>query len=228
MSDRCRKSNDTFATMNNNFWGHLTSSLVKIIGKSSHSWPKIVIHGDSCIILYICMCFFYNEGTLPCSPHFPSICEPEFQYRNRFSVSITHCVILVIQTGPILPATGIHGMRVPMCSCVRKSKQMLLALIRCSRPWIDGHSSIQCLYWRVMPTPMMVRPWRVTVERLELPWILFWGTIFQMIMTCTGTDLMFLSRLGSTIQFMSFESHDPIMPNWIPCYTEPYYKGSLL
>ena len=146
MSDRCRKSNDTFVTMNNNFLGHLTSSLVKIIGKSSHSWPKIVIHGDSCIILYICMCFFYNEGTLPCSPHFPSLCEPEFQYRNRFSVSITHCVILVIQTGPILPATGIHGVRVPMCSCVRKSKQMLLALIKCSRPWIYGHSSIQCLY----------------------------------------------------------------------------------
>ena len=28
-------------------------SLVKIIGKSPHSWPKIVIHGYSCIILYI-------------------------------------------------------------------------------------------------------------------------------------------------------------------------------
>ena len=31
----------------------LTSSLVKIIGKSPHSWPKIVIHGNSCITLYI-------------------------------------------------------------------------------------------------------------------------------------------------------------------------------
>ena len=31
----------------------VTSSLVKIIGKSPHSWPKIVIHGNSCIILYV-------------------------------------------------------------------------------------------------------------------------------------------------------------------------------
>ena len=31
----------------------VTSSLVKIIGKSPHSWLKIVIHGNSCIILYI-------------------------------------------------------------------------------------------------------------------------------------------------------------------------------
>ena len=27
-----------------------------------------------------------------------------FQYQNRFNVSITHCVILVTQTGSILPA----------------------------------------------------------------------------------------------------------------------------
>ena len=31
----------------------VTSSLVKIIGKSPHSWQKIVIHCNSCIILYI-------------------------------------------------------------------------------------------------------------------------------------------------------------------------------
>ena len=30
----------------------VTSSLMKIIGKSPHSWPKNVIHGNSCIILY--------------------------------------------------------------------------------------------------------------------------------------------------------------------------------
>ena len=33
----------------------VTSSLVKIIGKSPHSWPKIVIHGNSCIIVYFCI-----------------------------------------------------------------------------------------------------------------------------------------------------------------------------
>ena len=30
----------------------MTLSLVKIICKSPHSWPKIVIHNNSCIILY--------------------------------------------------------------------------------------------------------------------------------------------------------------------------------
>ena len=59
----CKKKNNTFVTVNNDFlvtrevicsWFSLvTSSLVKIIGKSPHSWPKIVIHGNSCIILYI-------------------------------------------------------------------------------------------------------------------------------------------------------------------------------
>ena len=59
----CKKWNNTFVTVNNDFlvtrevicqWFSLvTSSLVKIIGKSPHSWPKIVIHGNSCIILYI-------------------------------------------------------------------------------------------------------------------------------------------------------------------------------
>ena len=46
----CKKWNNTFLTMNNNFWvthdaicqwfSLMTSSLVKIIGKSHHSWPK--------------------------------------------------------------------------------------------------------------------------------------------------------------------------------------------
>ena len=34
--------------MNNYFY-----SLVKIIAELPHSWQKIVIHGNSCIILYI-------------------------------------------------------------------------------------------------------------------------------------------------------------------------------
>ena len=59
----CKKLNNTFVTVNNNFlvtrevicqrFSLVTSSLVKIIGKSPHSWPKIVIHGNSCIILYV-------------------------------------------------------------------------------------------------------------------------------------------------------------------------------
>ena len=64
----CKKWNNTFVTVNNNFlslvrrfgndfhswWFSLvTSSLVKIIAESPHSWQKIVIHGNSCIILYV-------------------------------------------------------------------------------------------------------------------------------------------------------------------------------
>ena len=68
----------------------------------------------------------------------------------------------------------------------------------------------------------------VTFERSELPWIFFWGTLFRMTITHTGADLMFLSRLGSTISFTNFGSHDTIVLYWILWYTEPCYKGSLL
>ena len=53
-------------------------------------------------------------------------------------------------------------------------------------------------------------------------------TLFHVIITRTGTDLIFLSRLGSTICFTNFGSHDPIVLYWNPWYTEPCYKGSLL
>ena len=53
-------------------------------------------------------------------------------------------------------------------------------------------------------------------------------TLFHVIITRMGTDLIFLSRLGSTICFTSFGSHDPIVLYWNPWYTEPCYKGSLL
>ena len=54
------------------------------------------------------------------------------------------------------------------------------------------------------------------------------GTLFHVIITRTVTDLIFLSRLGSTICFTDFGSHDPIVLYWNPWYTEPCYKGSLL
>ena len=53
-------------------------------------------------------------------------------------------------------------------------------------------------------------------------------TLFHVIITRMGTDLIFLSRLGSTICFTNFGSHDPIVLYWNPWYTEPCYKGSLL
>ena len=53
-------------------------------------------------------------------------------------------------------------------------------------------------------------------------------TLFHVIITRTGTNLIFLSRLGSTICFTNFGSHDTIVLYWNPWYTEPCYKGSLL
>ena len=54
------------------------------------------------------------------------------------------------------------------------------------------------------------------------------GTLFHVIITRMGTDLIFLSWLGSTICFTNFGSHDPIVLYWNPWYTELCYKGSLL
>ena len=59
----CKKWYNTFATVNNDFlslvkrfgndFSLVTSSLVKIIAESPHSWQKIVIHGNSCILFFI-------------------------------------------------------------------------------------------------------------------------------------------------------------------------------
>ena len=48
-------NNDFFVTREaiRQWFSLVTSSLVKIIAESPHSWQKIVIHGNSCIILYI-------------------------------------------------------------------------------------------------------------------------------------------------------------------------------
>ena len=35
------------------WFSRVTKSRVKIIGKSHHEWPKMVIHGDKCIILFL-------------------------------------------------------------------------------------------------------------------------------------------------------------------------------
>ena len=40
------------------------------------------------------------------------------------------------------------------------------------------------------------------------------GTLFHVIITRMGTDLIFLSRLGSTICFTNFGSHNPIVLYW--------------
>ena len=55
--------NNAWVTVNNNFWvtsgaicqwfSWVMKSRVKIIGKSHHEWPKIVIHGNECFILFL-------------------------------------------------------------------------------------------------------------------------------------------------------------------------------
>ena len=73
------------------------------------------------------------------TPIFPLLVN-EFQYRNRFNVTITHCVILVTRTGSILPANrNPRGAGADAIHVSVKSKEMQLASIR---PWIDGHSGI--------------------------------------------------------------------------------------
>ena len=135
----------------------------------------------------ISACVFITIKGHHCVQIFPLLVNA-FQYRNRFNVSITHCVILVTRTGSILPQTEIRGVPVPMCSH-------------------DGYGESQLRGWS-------------TVNSLVV-------TLFHII-TRTGTDLIFLSRLGSTICFTNFGSHDPIVLYWNPWYTEPCYKGSLL
>ena len=56
----CKKWNNTFVTVNNDFLSLVMrfandfhSWLRHVIGKSPHSWPKFVIHGNSCTILYV-------------------------------------------------------------------------------------------------------------------------------------------------------------------------------
>ena len=41
----------------------VTKSRVKIIGKSHHDWPKIVIHGNECIISFLTRFLIHNSAT---------------------------------------------------------------------------------------------------------------------------------------------------------------------
>ena len=73
------------------------------------------------------------------TPTFPLLVN-EFQYRNRFNVTITHCVILVTRTRVHLACKQKSAWCRCRCAHVSvKSKEMQLASIRL---WIDGHSGI--------------------------------------------------------------------------------------
>ena len=66
--------NNAWGTVNNDFWvtseaicqwfSRVTKSRVKIIGKSHHEWPKFVIHGNECIILFLTRYFMSLEHTI--------------------------------------------------------------------------------------------------------------------------------------------------------------------
>ena len=62
----------------------VTSLLVKIVGKSPHSWLKIVIHGSSCIILYI--------STFTHLPLVPHICVGELD-QHLINISLKFVLI---------------------------------------------------------------------------------------------------------------------------------------
>ena len=68
--------NNAWVTVNNDFlvtsgvicqwFSRVKKSRVKIIGKSPHEWPKIVIHGNECIILFLIRYFMswsYRSAT---------------------------------------------------------------------------------------------------------------------------------------------------------------------
>ena len=62
-ADRTDIKNNAWVTVNNDFrvtseaicqrFSRVTKSRVKIMGKSHHKWPQIVIHGNECIILFL-------------------------------------------------------------------------------------------------------------------------------------------------------------------------------
>ena len=66
---------NAWVTVNNDFWvtseaicqwfSRVTKSLVKIIDKSHHEWPKIVIHGNECFILFLTR-YFMSANTQFC------------------------------------------------------------------------------------------------------------------------------------------------------------------
>ena len=85
--------NNAWVTVNNDFF--VTSgvicqwfSQVKISGKSPHEWPKIVIHGNECIILFL-TCNFLSWTH--CSAHFAIVAKEGLFWLNIVTSSQLIC-----------------------------------------------------------------------------------------------------------------------------------------
>ena len=71
--------NNAWVTVDNDFlvtsgvicqrFSRVTKSRVKIIGKSPHEWPKIVIHGNECIILFLTRYFISRAHSSATNNH---------------------------------------------------------------------------------------------------------------------------------------------------------------
>ena len=100
--------NNAWVTVNNDFsvtsgvicqwFSRVTSSLVKIIGKTPLEWPKIVIHGNECIILFLTRYFIswtYRSATnnhwSPISPLSPGTVFSDLTLWRHHSWSVTSC-----------------------------------------------------------------------------------------------------------------------------------------
>ena len=98
--------NNAWVTVNNDFlatsgvicqwFSRVTKSRVKIIGKTPHEWPKIVIHGNECIILFLTRYFIswtYRSATnnhrSPISPLSPGTVFSDLTLWRHHSWSVT-------------------------------------------------------------------------------------------------------------------------------------------
>ena len=98
--------NNAWVTVNNDFlatsgvicqwFSRVTKSRVKIIGKTPHEWPKIVIHGNECTILFLTRYFIswtYRSATnnhrSPISPLSPGTVFSDLTLWRHHSWSVT-------------------------------------------------------------------------------------------------------------------------------------------
>ena len=67
------------------WFARVTKSRVKIIGESHHEWPKIAIHGNECIVIFLTRYFISSEHTTPPKNNHRSFISP-LSPRKIFSV----------------------------------------------------------------------------------------------------------------------------------------------
>ena len=132
--------NNAWVTVNNDFfvtseairlWFSLvTSSLVKIIAESPHSWQKIVIHGNECIILFLTR--YFMSWT-----HKSAIIERSFRHCCQGRPFLTeHCDVTTIDLWRHANAKYWYcDVIFVYCHCTRKLAQRRSSLVNNSREY---------------------------------------------------------------------------------------------